>query len=398
MIKLYTRYSKCKILSILLVAWIYIYALFYFVPLIVPSSTLLMYILLLFFDIIIFSTNRNFPTGILKFLLAYILVVLFNILAVSYKYYVIIDAFSGMAVFLPALLIISSPQFELDEFLKEWYRLAIIVTVISPIAIILVQYKRIDYGVFTYLNLPNSIVLAFYFMILEKGERSKKVSFLFAVLNCLIILAFGGRMAGFVAALAIFLGYMLSTSVRLIKKVFIIFLMGSIGILIISNLYIILQYVQKLLMIFNLNSRSISLLIEQVSNGTGIYMTRRNVIYEEIVQYIKNRVGLPGGFGVSLYVSNGQFYHPHNLALQLAVMFGIVGEVIIVVLIFWRLSKIKRNYQLFEYQFTLLILIEYLVLSLTGGSILNNFIAIIGIGMLFFYKGTHSQLPGSGDN
>lgn len=379
--------SKSRSLSILLSFWIYTYALFYFVPLLIPSTTMLMYLWLVGIDLLVVFNSRYLSVRVAGFLIAYVLITMMNIVAVSYKYYVAIDSFSGLAVFLPALLIISSNQFDLKDFLEIWNKFAIMATILSPVAIILVQHKTIDYGVFTYLNLPNCIAFSYKIMSTEKKDRRKKIAFVLANINFLTILLFGGRMAAFASAFSIFIAYMFSSSVRAIKKFLIIVIVGGTGIEIINHINIVLPYIQAVLNKYNLNSRSFSLLVEQMqTGGTNLYLTRRNVIYDEILNYIKDRSGLPGGFGVSLNISNGQFYHPHNLFLQLAVMFGVIGGILLLLLIIYRVFKIKRTSLPFEYQFTLLVLIDYLVISFTGGSILNNFIAILGISMVFFYR------------
>lgn len=382
-----------RALSILLSLWVYTYALFYFVPLIIPSTTMLMYIWLVIISVLVLFHSKSISIRLIKFLLAYVLIAVINVITVSYKYYAGVEAFSGMAVFLPALLIISSSSFDLKDFLNVWRKYALYSTVISPVAIILMQNRVIDYGVFTYLNLPNCVIFSYHIMSKPKGDKGRVSLLVLDLLNFFIILMFGGRMAAFAAGFSIFLGYMLSSSVKLYKKYILILFIGIFGIIVINNLDILLHYFQVTLEKYNLNSRSISLLLEQLESGTtGVYLTRRNVIYDEIVNYIINRGGLPGGFGVSLNLSNGQFYHPHNLFLQLAAMLGILGAVFFIAIILYRLILIRRTKLQLEYQFTLLLLIEYLVISFTGGSILNNYVAILGIGMIFFYRGKQQNI------
>ena len=389
--------SKSRNLSVLLSFWVYMYALFYFIPLIIPSTTMLMYVLLIVIDILVLFNSRELSVRLLLFLIAYITITIINFTAVSYKYYVAIDAISGLAVFLPALLIISSNYFDLKDFLKIWGKFSIVATIMSPIAIILVQQKIIDYGVFTYLNLPNCISLSSGVMLAERGDKTKKTGFILASINFIIILLFGGRMAAFAAAFSIFLAFMISSSVKNLTKWLFIATIGVVGTIIINNLNFVLQYVQALLNKYNLNSRSLSLVLEQMrTGGTGLYLTRRDIIYDEILNYINERSGLPGGFGVSLNISNGQFYHPHNLFLQLSVMFGVLGCVLVLLLVLYRVIKIKHTSSLYEYQYTLLLLIDYLVISFTGGSILNNFVAILGIGMVFFYKNDQQKFYTNG--
>ena len=382
-----TLRNHSRALSVLLALWVYTYALFYFVPLIIPSTTMLMYLWLIVIDILVIFHTKSLSKRAVGFIFVYTLIALVNVVVVSYKYYAAIDAFSGLAVFLPALLIISSSVFDLKDFLNIWQKYAVFTTLISPVAIILMQNGIIDYGVFTYLNLPNCIIFSYHIMAIPKGDSGRFKLLVMDLLNFIIILAFGGRMAAFAGAFSIFIGYMISSSVKLYKKCILILFVGIFGVIAINNLSVLLHYFEAILNKYNLSSRSLSLLLEQLESGNaGMYLTRRNVIYEEIVDYIVDRGGLPGGFGVSLNISDGQFYHPHNLFLQLAVMLGVIGEGIFIILILYRLLLGKRTKLHYEYQFTLLLLIEYLIISFTGGSILNNYVAILGIGMVFFYR------------
>lgn len=388
-----SKYSKSRTLSIMLVLWVYTYALFYFVPLIISSNTMLMYIWLVGIDIVIILNNRYLSARIIVFLFVYVAVALINIMVVSYQYYVAIDAFSGLAVFLPAILIIGSSKFDLEEFLSIWYKFAIFATIFSPVAIILMQKRTIDYGVFTYLNLPNCIVFSYTILSTARRDGKRRFALILATINFLIILFFGGRMAAFVGAFSVFLAYMLSSFVNHIKKWLLIIVVGLTSILVINNLYTILMHVQTILNRLNLSSRSFSLLAEQIEiSGASIYMTGRNTIYKQVLNYIVQRTGLPGGFGVSLHISNGRYYHPHNLFLQLAVMFGVIGGGFVILLLIYKVIQLKRIFMPLEYQFTLLLILSYIIISFTGGSILNNYVAIMGIGMIFFYRTKEKKL------
>ena len=158
--------------------------------------------------------------------------------------------------------------------------------------------------------------------------------------------------------------------------------------MIISNLTNILLIVQDVLDKYNMSSRTLTLLTDQLRSGNmGIYMTRRDVLYEIIIDYIIDRAGLPGGFGVTLAITDGAFYHPHNLILQLAVMIGGGGAAVFLMLVVYKILRFKRNNDDLNYRFVLLLVLDYSVISLTGGSILINYIAIIGMAVLFFYRG-----------
>lgn len=382
------RLSGERKLSFLLSIWVYIYALFYFIPLIIPSNSILMYISLMIMDILILYINRKFSVNMYIFLLIYCIAACINCVFVSYTYYVIIEAFSGLAVFLPAILIINTNQFNLKDFSKMWIRFAVISTLITPVAIVLVQAQIIDYGVFTYLCLPNAIIFSYATLITRKEKKYMFKYYGLALLNFFVILAFGGRMAAFTGLFTLFISYMISKDVSFLKKAAIIVFGIFLVVMIISNLTNILIIVQDVLDKYNMSSRTLTLLTDQLRSGNmGIYMTRRDVLYEIIIDYIIDRAGLPGGFGVTLAITDGAFYHPHNLILQLAVMIGGGGAAVFLMLVVYKILRFKRNNDDLNYRFVLLLVLDYSVISLTGGSILINYIAIIGMAVLFFYRG-----------
>lgn len=373
-------------LSVLLTLWVYIYAFFYFIPLIIPSNSYLMYFVLLGMTLFVIIDTLKINKNILLFVCFYILIALINIIAVPYKYYVAIDAFSGLMVFLPALLVISSDKFNLLNFTNTWRKFAVLATIFSPIAVILMQRKLIDYGVFTYLNLPNTIIFSYMAMI-DTDKRDRVKYYFLAVINVGIILLFGGRMAALAAAFSIFMSYMMSLKTRRWKKIAIVFLVAIVISLAITNLEEILMLIKSTLDKYNMSSRTIALLLEQIRKGnTEVYLSGRNEIYDEMIEYISNRCGLPGGFGVSLAVSQGKYYHPHNLFLQLSVMIGAFGTIIFFLFVMINLYKHKQICQEPEFKFMVLLLADYILISLSGGSILTNFVAIMGFGMVFFYK------------
>lgn len=383
-----TNDTKAKRMSAYMVLWVYTYALFYFVPLIIPSTTLLMYIWLIILDILIVINYRFVSKSVIYFLGVYLSVTLINTLVVSYRYYVIVDAISGFMVFLPALLLLCTRKFSLDDFFARWRKVAIFATLFSPVAVILVQNKVIDYGVFTYLNLPNSLIFSLG-LILSGGRKWKLVSLVMSSVNIMIILVFGGRMAAFAAAFSLLLSYMLSSKIEKWKKILLVIFIGVAGILLVSNLVEILTWAQFILAKYNLNSRSLSLFMEQIKTSNfGIYLSRREIVYDAALRYIYNRSGRPGGFGVILNITNGAFYHPHNLILQLIIMLGGLGTVIFFLFTFIRIYNIKHKCSEIEYKFTIYMAVEYLLISLTGGSILTNFVAILAICMIFFYNQT----------
>ena len=67
-------------------------------------------------------------------------------------------------------------------------------------------------------------------------------------------------------------------------------------------------------------------------------------------------------------------------------MIGVLGTILFFILVIVKLVKKKQMCQMYEFKFIVLLLLDYILISLSGGSILTNFVAIIGFGMVFFYK------------
>lgn len=56
--------------------------------------------------------------------------------------------------------------------------------------------------------------------------------------------------------------------------------------------------------------------VDKQIKSNEIYLTNRDYIYTACVEYIRGRVGLPGGFGIPLYITSGEYYYAHNVVLQ----------------------------------------------------------------------------------
>lgn len=379
------KQKKEQMLSVLLVLWVYVYAIFYFVPLLLPENPWYMYLVQLGIAIIALIYSGKIRKNSLIFFVIYILLALINMVIVTYKYYVAIDAISGLAVFAPAIIIVGSRYFRFEKFCELWKKVAIVLTFFSPIVIALMNLKLIDYGVYTYLNLPNVIVLA-YKIITKEDEKNKKTNLILALVNCIIIFVFGGRMAALVALFAVFVSCLMSSTVDALKKMVLILGAMIILSLIFINWTQVLQLLVEIMERFNIRSRTMLLLLEQSRGGqAGIYMTGRDYLYEEMSAYIIKRLGFPGGFGVSLYITNGKYYHPHNLILQLFSLLGIIGTIVFVCVIIKKVIYAKREYSFNEYSFVILCIVVYIVFSLTGASILTSTIAILPLAFLFFF-------------
>lgn len=112
---------------------------------------------------------------------------------------------------------------------------------------------------------------------ISSNKKQTVTYYALAIVNFLVILLFGGRMAAFTAAFSIFMGYMLSGNIRLWKKILMVILAISSIILLLIYIEEILTMVQSLLDKYNLSSRSVALLLEQLKQMN--YISVDEILY-----------------------------------------------------------------------------------------------------------------------
>ena len=119
------------------------------------------------------------------------------------------------------------------------------------------------------------------------------------------------------------------------------------GTLAIMFLYLdsILEYINNLLLIFGIRSRSIQLFLRE-----EIHLSGRDRIYQNVIEEIVNNPLLGIGLGGDRQVVGGGYVH--NLFLELLANFGIIfGMIIIITLVFFILKvfliKDKEKYNMF---------------------------------------------------
>lgn len=369
-----------KVLAALLAIWLYTFAYKFILERIWSNGILLYYGILLCITVLVLLLRRKTSKRLILYLLTYILFAFINILVVRYSYYVMIEAFSAFFIFLPALLIIGSSNFFVDYYIRYWYIAARIHSVMLPFFFLLYVNKIVNYGIFTYVCIPNAVIFSYYIFLYD--QKIGMATICFAAVNSCVALLFGGRMAGLICIITYVYAFLMSNKISLIKKLIFTILCSVSVIIVIRYVREILLYIYLLLKKYNLGSRTLWLYLK--SPGTNkVYSSGRDNIYPLVLRYIKERFALPGGFGVVLNLSQGQYYHPHNLILQLVVLLGGLGALIFIFSAIFRMLKLKTDKNLY---FLLLLIYNFLTYSLTGTSILDNSFSIMIIGLLYFYQ------------
>lgn len=384
-----TKFCNENLSVILLSLFIYSYGLNYILASIIPPtvSAYIMYSFIGVLSIVAATSLKRINTNVVIFCIVYIVIAVINAILVMYPYYVIIESFTGIVNMLLPMIVIGSKVFCIKKFVDQWLRFAVALSFFIPVIIYLHQLGWIDYGVFTYVNVPNVIVLSW---VSFNNDRNKirYTHLCLSLVNLFAVLIFGGRMASLSAFFSLCMSLFLCSYVRFYKKILSICFLLICSIYFYYNAIDILSFMYSVLNKYNFSSRNIFLLMDQMNSINGdIYLTSRDYIYDIVWHYIINRYGLPGGFGVTLFLTDGTFYHPHNFFLQVFSIMGIFGGIVFLCCIAYRLVYARKILSDFDYRFMLIILLDYFVISLSGASILSNYLSLIGFGLLFLYVG-----------
>lgn len=238
----------------------------------------------------------------------------------------------------------------------------------------------VHYSIFTSICVPNVFIGSY--MVLQ-GIEKRKWLYINVAINILVTAVLGGRMSAVISACMILFAYVYSGKIKLWKKLIIIVGLVVSAYILLNNLIDILYWVSQKLAQYGMQSRSVTLLINQIKSNE-IYLTNRDYIYTACVEYIRGRVGLPGGFGIPLYITSGEYYYAHNVVLQFLTFFGIWGTIIILGITLIRARTIKYIAPLKCKKFMYFMLLCYIGIGMTGSSIWIHYLSTIFIAIFFF--------------
>lgn len=364
----------------LLAIWIYLYGYKYMLTAITDLSAPMFYFANIFLFIIAVIINREFGRRIVCFWMIYCIVALLNVVIVDYMYYAFLEAFSALIIFSPCFYIISFKKFSLENFLKYWYKIAQLNLLFVIICILLQMHKLVDYGVYTYICLPNIMIMSYVTIGENKKNLFDKINI---AINIVVIAILGGRMAAFASITALLIVFYLAKGINCKWKILVSIVISIAAVIIYDYFFQLLEYANVMAQFYDINSRTLYLLSQQFISGEDLQLSDRDYIYKIAKDYVWDRSGMPGGFGIILNLTMGHFYHPHNLILQSLILLGLLGTIFLFVVVIYRLYKIrnKRHKELIYFLFS-----EYLILSMSGASLLTHYASLLVFSFLFFYK------------
>ena len=372
--------QKSTILAIILVIYIYVP---YFANILENTfkiSSLYEYIIYMMLAIIAIGATMSMNKRVLTFLFIFCLAIIINYMAVSYQYYVFIEGIQALVGIAVPCLCVSNNIFDLRIFVEKWWKFSKLNLPLVLVAVVLLKQGLVHYSIFTSICVPNVFIGSY---MVFQGIEKRKWLYINVAINILVTAILGGRMSAVISACMILFAYVYSGKIKLWKKLIIIVGLVVAAYILLNNLIDILYWVSQKLAQYGMQSRSVTLLINQIKSNE-IYLTNRDYIYTACVEYIRSRVGLPGGFGIPLYITSGEYYYAHNVVLQFLTFFGIWGTIIILGITLIRARTIKYIAPLQCEKFMYFMLLCYIGIGMTGSSIWIHYLSTIFIAIFFF--------------
>ena len=315
--------------------------------------------------IISFFINRKIDKSYLFFLITSLILILLNILIVEYSSLVISELFEFIKFGLIPLYL-SSNKFDYDSFVDYWYKFSIVNFVILVYYIPNVINNKLNYMVFGISLVYSFVGFITYFYIKNKY---KVLNLIIVIIIVILIFIFGNR-SSLLICLSIWLFMKLYNIRNSFKKVISLFIMITISIVAYINIFL-----QKM----GIHSYSISKYIMAIDNGFIKSTSGREELAKLSIDIIKSNPLKPHGLKYFTYFT-GRIY-PHNLILDLSIVFGLLGAVFIIGFLIYLIFKSKyiKN-ESFKIILSEIIVLEFLWLFFSGTFIEESiFWIIIGV-------------------
>lgn len=328
-----------------------------------------------------FLINKKIYKSYLFILIISLILILLNILLVSYKSLVINQLFEFIKFgLIPLYLAIN--KFDYDSFVSYWYKFSVINFIILLFYIPDVINKKLSYMVFGISLVYSFVGVIAYFYI----KNMYKIFNLLILITILILIFIFGNRSSLLLCLAIWIFIKLYTIRNDIKKIFSLLIMVIISVIAYINISSILKNINILLQNLGIHSYSISKYIMAIDKGVIKSSSGRDNLAKLSIDIITNNPLKANGLKYFTYAT-GEIY-PHNLILDLSIIFGLLGCIFIIGLLLYLVFKIRyiksENFKIILCE---IIILEFLWLLFSGTFIEESLFWII-IGMLIQIKKT----------
>lgn len=376
----------------LLVIWWYIPLIYNVIYSFFSYSFLALIKYIVYAVLFFFTTKINdykFNKKFVLFIFSFIIFLLFNILAIDYRYYAMVEAITELLIFITPFYIVSLNYIFIRDIIVYMHKYSIFFTLFSILAILFSMFNLYNWS---YGRVSSVAVLNVIFLLYSTFYKhdKKKLTIICLIINIIAIAFFGSRMplmATFIAFLYLYFNF---NNISYLKKYISIVIFTILISIILINIKSILNSVAVIMNNYGLESRTINLLLNDLGNKSLIEMmmsSGREEIWPLAIDYILNNNGIPGGFGVMRNVTGGHIYFSHNLILDTFIMFGLLA----IPLFSFISIKLKRLYSICDKNeriFISTIMIYFICTSMTGAHFLSDNYSVLFISLVLFYNNT----------
>lgn len=351
-------------------------------------STFLVKNILLICLILITLFINKFKINI-KIILFYGFLILFisiNLLVVSYKQFVFGDGVNLILYSFIPIYLLTQRLISFRIFKNIWIKVSIIFTYILPVYYFYRQSGYISYFDIGFIAHLNILIMAYHLM---SSKRKSFIMLLYLSINILVVAILGSRLVLISSLFTSLFTYLLLSNKKSSKFYINVSLISIIGYLIIQNLINVLNFINNIIVNFGLNSRNLSMFIAQLSGryDNSTIVSGRDNIYPVIIEYLIDNGFFPSGFGVARNLTNGAYYHAHNFLMELLLIFGLFGLILIVYYFILKIRILIKFKNLHEnrimLEFLLLFLVSYLIRSIMGTYFVTDVIFLTFLGIIF---------------
>lgn len=283
--------------------------------------------------------------------------------------------------FVPIYLF-SQNNIDYTSILSKWKKVATIFSLLMPLLLVYRELRFIFYYEFGYVAHLNVLIFVLYFFV--KKEYTP-MNFFWIVYNTVGLLLWGSRLVLLSTAITSVLIILVLTKERLHIKIFKFLLTFFLVVMLYINLPTILVTINEVLGLFDIDSRNITLLMQQVEGGLEAVIGSRQEFYPQMFEYMRNSYGIPRGFGVIRSMTDGKYYHAHNFIIQFILTFGLISLLaFLMFIVIYYIRTSRRSFYSDSKRYILFISItSFFLRSIAGTNFYNDYIFYIFVGILF---------------
>lgn len=362
------KVEKNNINTIILLMFIFISSITLPIKKIMDSGSIV-WILTVVLLIISLIINKKINSLVVIIALVSIAFFLCNIILVDYKSIIINQMFDFIKFALIPLYLASNDINE-DKLSYYMYKFSIINFII--LLFFIPSSSNLDIN---YMSYGTAMTYSFIGFIYNYYISRNKCDLILSYITIFMIFIFANRGALLVCTI-IYIFIIIYIQRGVIRKSIIIGFGATLIILVKNNLYNLLIKFNELLIRSGISSYSLTKYIQSIENGIVEASSGRDDVFNYAIEIIKNNPIKVNGFGYFTHKTN--IVYPHNIILDMWIIFGIIGTIILIILFmklfFKAIINLNKNIKIIVYSFFIHVLIR---LSISGTFITETLLWII---------------------